>query len=169
MRYLIDGYNLLHAWGLAPRSGRPGQLQQARLNLLNRLRQWLGPSVGGVTVVFDSAHATPEAAAEKDYHGIRICFAVEGTADDCIEDLIRHELAPQGLTVVSDDHRLRLAAEHRHCRAQRCLDYVVELQTRRRPTPATAVPEPPTKPGVPSAEETRRWLEEFGELENDLE
>jgi predicted RNA-binding protein with PIN domain len=169
MRYLIDGYNLLHAWGLAPpRGSRPGQLERARLNLLDRIRFVLGPAVAGVTVVFDASHAAAGSAAEKDYHGIRVCFPRDGSADDCIEELIRREPKPRELTVVSDDHRLHQAAGHRHCHAQRCLDYIEELQTRHPAAPDADAPRPQAKPESPSPEEARRWLEEFGEVDGDL-
>jgi uncharacterized protein len=162
MRYVIDGYNLLHAWGLAPRRGGGRRLERARLNLLDRLRH---AGAAGVTVVFDAARAPPDAAAEHDYHGIRVRFVLEGTADDWIEDLIRREALPQQLTVISDDHRLRQAAERRRCRFQRCLDYVEELQ---RGGPSLPPPPPadgPGKPAAPSPEEARHWLEAFGEAD----
>jgi predicted RNA-binding protein with PIN domain len=168
MRYLIDGYNLLYAWGLAPQGSRPGRLGRARLNLLDRIRFLLGGGVGGVTVVFDAAHAPPDALPEKDYHGIRVCFALDGSADDRIEDLIRREPRPRELTVVSDDHRLRLAAEHRHCHWQHCLDYIEQLQTRHPAALPAAAPERQGKPEASTPEEARRWLEEFGEVDGDL-
>ena len=166
MRYLIDGYNLLHAWGLAPRGARPGQLQRARLSLLDRLRLTLGTATSGVTVVFDAANAPPDSTPEKDYHGIRVCFVLDGSADDFIEDLIRRDATPRELTVVSDDHRLRRAAEHRHCPSERCLDYVVRLQTRPA-APVAPTRQRPAKPERPSPEETRKWLKEFGEVDAD--
>jgi hypothetical protein len=168
MRYLIDGYNLMHAWGLAPRGERRGQLERARLNLLDRIRFLQGPDAPAVTVVFDSSDPPAHARPERDYHGLRVCFALDGSADDCIEELVRQEPKPRELTVVSDDHRLRLAAEHRHCRALRCLDYIEQLQRRH---PAALPADPPRlqgKPEAPTPEEARRLLEEFGEVDGDL-
>jgi hypothetical protein len=164
MRYLIDGYNLLHAWGMLRHGTKvpPRTLEQARHNLLERLLRY--GAGGGITVVFDARGAPPGVPVEEDYRGIRVCFAVDGTADDRIEDLLRHEGAPQHLTVVSDDNRLRQAARRRHCRAQRCLDYLDQLRHPAQPL-AAPPPEPPAKPGALSPEETRRWLEEFGEVD----
>jgi hypothetical protein len=159
MRYVIDGYNLLHAWGLAPRRGAKGQLERARLNLLDRLRR---AGAAGVTVVFDAAGAPAGAATEQDYHGIHVCYAFDGTADDCIEDLVRREGLPQQLTVVSDDHRLRVAAERRHCRFLRCLDYLEELQHGGILPPPPPPADSPAKPETLSPEEARHWLEAFG-------
>jgi uncharacterized protein len=164
MRFVIDGYNLLHAWGLAPRQTGGGQLERARLNLLDRLRH-LGAA--GVTVVFDASRAPAGAPTEQDYRGIRVRFAVEGTADDWIEDLLRREALPQQLTIVSDDHRLRVAAERRRCRFQRCLDYIEELLHRSSLPPLPPPVEVPGKPETLSPEEARHWLEAFGEADED--
>jgi predicted RNA-binding protein with PIN domain len=168
MRYLIDGYNLLHAWGLAPpRGARAGRLERARLNLLDRLRRAPGTAGSAVTVVFDAAGAPTASAAEHDYHGIRVAFALDGSADDLIEDLIHREPKPHDLTVVSDDHRLRQAARRHHCPARRCLDFIEQIQHRPAAAPAAAA-EPAAKPEALSPEENRRLLEEFGEVEGDL-
>jgi predicted RNA-binding protein with PIN domain len=169
MRYLIDGYNLLHAWGLAPpRGARPGQLERARHNLLDRLRQSPGAAGHGITVVFDATGAPADAVAEHDYHGIRVAFALDGSADDHIEALVHRETKPHELTVVSDDHRLRQAAQRSRCAAQRCLDFI-ELVLHRHPAaPPKEGPEPAAKPEALSAEENRRLLEEFGEVDGDL-
>jgi predicted RNA-binding protein with PIN domain len=169
MRYLIDGYNLLHAWGLAPpRGARAGQLERARLNLLDRLRQAPGTAGASLTVIFDAAGAPAGAAAEHDYHGIRVAFAHDGSADDRIEDLVHRESRPHELTVVSDDHRLRLAAQRHHCKVRRCLDFIEQVQRPRPAAPPAAAAEPAAKPEALSAEENRRLLEEFGEVDGDL-
>jgi predicted RNA-binding protein with PIN domain len=162
MRYLIDGYNLLHAWGLAPPAGQRGRLHQARMLLLDRLRLSRAPSSGELVVVFDAAAAPAKAATEKEYHGIRVCFATKESADDRIEELIRSAPQPGELTVISDDHRLRQAAQRGHARAQGCLDFLEELQ---HPRPAPAAEMPPdvaAKPDGSSPEEMQHWLEEFG-------
>jgi hypothetical protein len=165
MRYVIDGYNLLHAWGLAPRRAAKGQLERARLNLLDRLRRG---GAAEATVVFDASRAPAGAAAAQDYHGIHVCYVFDGTADDWIEDLIRREGQPQQLTVVSDDHRLRVAAERRHCRFLRCLDYIEALQAGVSPPPSSPpAADAPGKPETLSPEEARHWLEAFGAADED--
>jgi hypothetical protein len=163
MRYLIDGYNLLYAWGLFPRQPGRGRLERARLNLLDRLR--FAGAGGDVTVVFDGLHAPPGAATAAEYHGLHVRFSKEETADDLIEDALRHAGDAPHVTVVSDDHRIRDAGRRRHCRVLRCLDYIESLQ---HPARAPA-PRPPdesaTKPEAPSADEVRRLLEAFGEAD----
>jgi predicted RNA-binding protein with PIN domain len=165
MRYLIDGYNLLYAWGLAPHGHGKGRLASARRNLLDRLRFLLGSRAAELTVVFDAARGPANGRPKQDYHGIRVHFALEGSADDCIEDLLRHEGKPHELTVVSDDHRLHQAAQHRQCHAQRCLDYIEQLQGRQPASVPAVRPEPSSKPEISSPEEAHRWLEEFGEAD----
>ncbi|MCS6851745.1 MAG: NYN domain-containing protein, partial [Gemmataceae bacterium] len=55
MRYLIDGYNLIHAMGLIRGRAGPWGLEKARRNLLGVLWGALGDEASEVTVVFDAA------------------------------------------------------------------------------------------------------------------
>ncbi len=165
MRYLIDGYNLLHAMGLLCGKVGPHGLERARLALLDRLRADHGDGAGNVTVVFDASGAPPGIAGEEEYHGIHIRFALGAEADEVIEDLIRQEPAPRQLTIVSDDHRLQQAGSRRRCPVSGCLDYLEEMQHRRRRKPE--MPEASVKPERISNEETQHWLHEFADLVND--
>src|SRR5258708_679995 len=113
MFYLIDGYNLLFALGLAGKRVEPKAFEQARRQLLDWIHAAHGTTVGAVTVVFDGVHA-PEGAAEfHDDRGLHVRFAVGQLADDLIEVLIRGERHPERLTVVSSDHRIQTAAKRR--------------------------------------------------------
>lgn len=165
MRYLLDGYNLLHAMGVLCGKVGPHGLEQARLALLNRLCAVLGAAADSVTVVFDAANAPPHAAAEDEYRGVHILYALDGEADDVIERLILLEATPRRLTIVSDDHRLQQAGRRRRCPVLGCLDYLEEMERQRRRKPN--VPEVPLKPEGMSAEETRHWLNAFADLVND--
>src|SRR2546428_4661501 len=99
MRLLIDGYNLCHALGLLQaRTGppaRPGphELERARLHLLGQV----AGAFAGATVVFDAAGAPPGAQDEGWYQGVHIHYALKGSADDLIEDLIGHDSDPRRL------------------------------------------------------------------------
>ncbi|HXG09163.1 MAG TPA: NYN domain-containing protein [Gemmataceae bacterium] len=165
MRYLIDGYNLLHAMGaLGGRKG-PGGLERARQRLLGLLSGAYGRQASAVTVVFDAAEAPRDVPAEQDHQGIHVRFAHRQEADDLIEQLIRHTGAPRRLTVVSDDHRIQAAARRRRCLVAGCTDYLAELDRRyrRRRTPPGA----DAKPERPSRRETQHWLHEFADLSDD--
>ena len=164
MRYLIDGYNLLHAMGVLAGRVAPHGLEKARLALLDRLLALHADDPGRVTVVFDAAKAPPGAEREQDYKGVHVLFALAEEADDVIEAIIRREPAPRQLTVVSDDRRLKEAARRRQCPALGCLDY---LEQAGRPSPAPSAGDGPTKPQGVSAEEAQRWLKEFADLADD--
>jgi predicted RNA-binding protein with PIN domain len=125
---------------------------------------------GRVTVVFDAAHAPPDADAVLEIHGIQVYFAVgEHEADDLIEKLIRSASAPKQLTVVSDDHRLQDAARRRRCAVLGCGDFVDWLDRHRRQRKQPSGAEMPSKPEGVSLSETQHWLSEFADLENDPE
>jgi predicted RNA-binding protein with PIN domain len=160
MRYLIDGYNLLHAMGVLHGQTGPAVLERARLRLLGLLRGRFGERAGDVTVVFDAAHAPANAVEAQDYHGIRVRFAVhESQADDLIEQLIRHDSAPGKLTVVSDDRRLQQAGRRRHCPVQSCGDFLDHIVK-----PPRQSQQPALKPDGGDQE---YWLKEFADLEKD--
>jgi len=167
MLYLIDGYNLLYALGVLHKRMGPEGLEKARQNLLGVLHGSFGDESANVTVVFDAARPRPGAAAEMEYHGIHVRFAIGmAAADDLIEVFIRKASAPRHLTVVSDDHRLQKAARRRRCVVSGCGDFLQALERRRR-SPAAAPDEPPAKPTRVSREETQHWLEEFADLADD--
>jgi predicted RNA-binding protein with PIN domain len=165
MRYLIDGYNLLHAMGLLSGKVGPHGLEKARLALLGRLCGDHGDNTNAVTVVFDASGAAPGAIAEDGYHGVHIRYALDGEADEVIETLIQRESAPRQLMVVSDDRRIQQAGRRRHCPVRGCLDYLEEMEQRRRSRSTS--PETPIKPQGVSSEETQHWLREFADLVED--
>jgi len=160
MRYLIDGYNLLFALGLLTKQGRREAVEPARLRLLDFLHEHLGDAAAQVAVVFDAAGAPRTTPAEEHHRGVHVYYALAGEADDLIEDLIRREPVPEGLTVVSDDRRLRESARRGGCGVLRCLEFPAA-------PPAEPSGEVPAKPALPSPGETEEWLREFGDVERD--
>jgi predicted RNA-binding protein with PIN domain len=150
IRYLIDGYNLLHATGHLSGPTNALGLRRARLVLLEALRHHFGGEGGGAVVVFDARGAPAGVPEESTYHGARVLNALDREADDVIEDLIRRHATPAALTVVSDDHRVREAARRRRCRTMSCLDFFETLSRRAAPAPSSdsedAKPEPTLSP-----------------------
>ena len=167
MPYLIDGYNLLHALGLAPTQAGPDGLAWARRRLLAFLHDAHGPEASEVTVVFDAADAPRKVGREEYFQGIHVLYAVhEPEADDLIEALIRRDANPRALVVVSNDHRIQRAAHRRDCVVLGCAAYLEVLDRLRRQVPRDPH-EAPEKGGTLTPEEADRWLSEFRHLEQD--
>jgi predicted RNA-binding protein with PIN domain len=166
MRYLIDGYNLLHAMGLlhANRVG-PHTLEKARLALLGRLAGHLAPQGNRITIVFDASGGRRGGATELDYQGIHIYYAVHEEADDLIAELIDQDPAPRQLTVVSNDHRVQQAARRRQCQVLGSLDFLDRLESP--PQTPRSTKDAEAKPEGVSRAETQHWLQEFADLVND--
>src|SRR5687768_5957348 len=110
MRYLIDGYNLLHALGLARKNGGRAAWDRARRVLLDWLADRHGATAADVTVIFDAQNSLG-GVVEEAHRGLRVLRDRGRTADDLIEDLLNEEKSPETLTVVSNDGRVREAAK----------------------------------------------------------
>lgn len=169
MTYLIDGYNLLHAVGLANRNMPAKGLERARTRLLD----WLAETIRGrsdlLRVVFDAQNSTAP-SAESDHRGVRVRFAFRQTADELIAELVHAEPHPAGLAVVSNDTQVRDAGRRRGCLVLSCQEFVDRMiatdrasRGRESPesdpatgSPADAKPEPTATP-----DEMAAWLEVF--------
>lgn len=160
MRYLIDGYNLTYALGLARRNGGRAAWDRGRRLLLDWLADRHGPAAGNVTVIFDAQNSLG-GVVEETHRGLRVLRDRGRTADDLIEDLLRDEPAPATLTVVSNDGRVREAAARRGCPVLRCEEYVDRLLNPPRPadTPAQSADEKDVRP---TAAERAGWEKAFG-------
>jgi predicted RNA-binding protein with PIN domain len=120
--FLIDGYNLMHAAGLAHRAMPGAQFDRARTRLLD----WLADGAkdrAEVRVVFDAQEA-PAPSLETVHRGVRVMFAFRQTADDLIEALVAIEPRPELLTVVSNDSRVRESARRAGCPAFTCAEFI---------------------------------------------
>ena len=168
MLYLIDGYNLLHAMGVLGGRVGPQGLAKARLSLLGLLRGALDKEASSVTVVFDAAGAPPGATDDQEHQDIHVRFASEHPqADDLIESMIRETPTPKQLTVVSDDHRIQKAAQRARCLAVGCLDFLGELNEKRRQrrSSGSASPEKTTA----TSKDIEEWTKEFAHLDEEKE
>jgi uncharacterized protein len=129
---LIDGYNLMHAAGLARRRYGPRQLERCRLQLLRHLARHLTAGERErTTVVFDAVAAPPDLAREMKFEDMAVRFAAPGMeADDTIEELIIQHSAPRQIRVVSSDHRLQRSAEKRRGTFVDSERFIEELERR---------------------------------------
>jgi uncharacterized protein len=136
MRYLIDGYNLLYALGLARKNGGRAAWDRGRRQMLDWLADRHGNAARDVTVIFDAQNSLG-GVVEETHRGLRILRDRGRTADDMIEDLLQEERSPETLTVVSNDARVREAAKRRGAGIRKCEEYVDGLIDPRPPVPTT--------------------------------
>ena len=153
MTFLIDGYNLMYAAGLATRAMPTAQFERARTRFLD----WLADGAKNraeLRVVFDAQRA-PTPSLETVHRGVRVRFAFRQTADDLIEQLVAEEPKPHAVTVVSNDSRVREAARRAECVTLSCeefMDWLISasgaqeqgVDTPRSPQPEQEKPEPTT-------------------------
>jgi predicted RNA-binding protein with PIN domain len=169
---LVDGYNVLFALHLIPKSVGPNVLAKARRTLLDLLVQGLGAKARQVTVIFDAARAPKFAPGDFMHRGIEVVFTKrKQEADDLIEERIADCTHARDLVVVSSDRRLRDAAQKRKATSLRSEDFPAWLASQAE-VQATSMPDgSPDKPiKLPlAADVTRQWLHEFAHLVNDPE
>jgi predicted RNA-binding protein with PIN domain len=151
---IIDGYNLLHAIGLASSKSDAKALARARTRLLD----WLADNAAGRTlrVIFDG-QGNARQSDESNHRGVRVRFSFRQTADELIAELIFAEPHPAKLTIVSNDRQVQDAGRLCGCIVFSCEEFTDTL---------IAEPAAPVKP-VPSPEEPAteaemaEWLEVF--------
>jgi predicted RNA-binding protein with PIN domain len=127
---LIDGYNLLHAAGLAKARYGPGELQRRRATLLRKLADLLEPGVlSRTTVVFDARINPPPVRPDPPPGPVTVIFAPrDREADDVVEELLAKHSAPHQVLVVSSDHRLHKAARRRGASPIDSDDFLSEIE-----------------------------------------
>jgi predicted RNA-binding protein with PIN domain len=172
MRWLVDGYNMMHAGGLAdPRLGREG-FRRARRRFLDEISGAFGPeNAREMTVVFDANVPPADFPLSTRYNGIAIVFALgDENADARIEQLIAQHPNPKALTVVSSDNRIRLAAVRRRAKAMKAEEFWVRIDSLKEEK--VVKPRGEHQPAAPASDEAQEpapgeaayWLETFGNL-----
>ncbi|HIE96488.1 MAG TPA: hypothetical protein EYG03_22910 [Planctomycetes bacterium] len=128
---IIDGYNLMHAAGIARRSYGPGDLQRCRNQLNRLLTDLLGRNaLSRTSVVYDAFDSTSDANRSQDHAGLHVLFAPKGTdADTEIERLLNQHSSPKQVLVVSSDHRLHKAARRRKASCVDSEDFLAGIQS----------------------------------------
>ena len=153
MPLLIDGHNLI------------GRLPDIRLDdpddeakLVARLRTYSARTGKRMTVVFD--HGLPGGHSRGlSGGGVKVVFAAASrSADGILRERIRRARDPRGLTVVTSDREVQVAAEARGVRVVRSDEFAAQL---------SAPPIAPEEKDVQlSAEEVEEWLKVFGGRRN---
>jgi hypothetical protein len=121
MPLLIDGHNLI------------GQMPGLRLDdpddeqkLVRLLRGYLARVRKKGTVVFDRGQLTGQRGMSNSILAVRFARAPH-TADDVIEELVRAERNPRGLTVISSDRSVQAAARERGASTRDAAAFAREL------------------------------------------
>lgn len=169
---IVDGYNLLHAAGMARKTYTGTQLQNARRQLLIYLSRHLtNAERERTTIVFDALDAPVGVSRTMTVEGMLVEFAPPGgDADTVIEEILLSHPAPRSVRVVSSDHRLQKAARRRRGEFVDSDAFVAELEHRgpiaeqARPTASTSEAVDPKFGGKAPDEETALWLRVFGEI-----
>lgn len=164
---IIDGYNLLHAAGLARKKYAQGELEQARENLLSLLRRLLSTREQEQTaVVFDAGQRDPSLSDHALRSGqIRILFSTQhGNADALIESLIEDHATPRKLTVISSDHRIQRCARLHHALFLDSESFLGDLLLRP-PKRRKPLPPHPKQTGEMTSGELEYWLREFSGID----
>ena len=149
--YLIDGYNLLHAAGLARDHYAPGGFERQRVKLLNFLAYRLDiDERPRTTIVFDAAEGPTDSTRSNHFELMTVLFSPPSTdADTIIEELIALHANPQQLRVVSSDHRIQLAAKRRRAIIVESDEFFDELSERESQSPDVIPAKPPAPPSPP--------------------
>ncbi len=167
---VIDGYNVLHAAGLARRSYGPGDFERARRALLRLISQQLSPRERErTTVVFDAGDRTLSPSPPQLVDDLLVIYAdQERDADEAIERLIRENSAPRRLCVVSSDHRLQKAARRRRARFVDSEEFLRRLARRHTPGERRRHQVEPSakQTGRLSPGEVEAWLRVFDDIDN---
>ena len=168
---IIDGYNLLHAAGLARVQYGPGDLERARHRLASLLAEKLrADERPRCVVIFDAQQAPSDVPRQSQHHGITLQFAPVGQdADTAIEQLVATHPAGRRMIVVSGDHRLQKAAKRRNAVPIDSDAFLQELNRRESISPlkeAAGVSSPEKPPGreKPTAKKDD-WQAMFGEID----
>ncbi len=168
-RFLIDGYNLVHALGFLHPRQPASALHEARLKLFDFLKGHFKDEAHRLTVVFDAHRPARGGNPDQWVRGIHVLYAVRHqVADDLLEILLASESQPSTVIMVSSDSRLLKAARRKKVLAWTCDAFLDFLD--RKPENLLKKPEKNAQDRASlSPEETEHWLREFGDLDNDPE
>jgi predicted RNA-binding protein with PIN domain len=118
---IIDGYNLMHAIGLARRTYGPGDLERCRNRLIQQVTSALDPVIlADSVIVFDATQSGPRDPPQLSPGPLHVVYSRDGRdADAEIEMMLSMHSSPKQVLVISSDHRLHKAASRRRAR---CMD-----------------------------------------------
>ncbi|MGA2916448.1 MAG: NYN domain-containing protein [Sedimentisphaerales bacterium] len=156
---IIDGYNLLRAV--------QNLLEQASdftdIQLCRMIDEYLYRTKKRGQIVFDGV-GPRDKSGFNNLRELEVTFSgTNREADDVIEKLILENTAPKSLIVVSNDRRIKTAANKRKATVADCVDFWTEVIKQLEKKKKKQV-EPQGKFIGISEAETEYWLREFGLL-----
>ncbi len=165
---LIDGYNLLHAAGLALTRYRQGEMQRRRERLLRDVAEKLTfAERARATVIFDARDPTVDRPHRTIYAGLRVIFArPEGDADVVITKWLEAHQAPRHVTLVSSDRELQRGARRVGAQFLESRDFLEELRRRQEQSATTAKSDDAKPVDGLTPEEAALWAHYFGDLQS---
>jgi len=176
---IIDGYNLMHAAGIARRTYGPGDMERCRSRMNRELAAVLAVNVlNQATIVYDAFDSISNDHRLQQEFGLTVLFAPQGTdADGEIERLLLQHSVPKRVLVVSSDHRLHKAASRRRARCIDSDEFWESFDHQATGTKADEVPvveapatPPPVKPDI--VDDLQQWandLEKQADVQQDVE
>jgi predicted RNA-binding protein with PIN domain len=152
--YIIDGYNLLK---LIQKSSDEHELL-SRIDLCRLIGSFLSFKKQNGTIIFDG----PNPDENTNYSsGVEVIFAGPGKdADSLIEKKIACDTAPRRLLVVSNDRRIRNAANaggSTSIKSEKFWQHLLSSLKRKK-----QIYEPPEKRKGLDQSQTKQWMEYFG-------
>lgn len=163
---LIDGYNLMHALGLASRAMPPAEFEKARLRFLNWLADLpIAKTNARIWVVFDAQQGAGPSSLQR-HRRVEFEYAMGQTADDRIEELLQLEADLKDWRVVSNDGRVRLAASRAGARPLSSEQFLDLANSPPKPTGKQGRGEKPI--ASLSAADSAELLEVFQQVEAEL-
>ncbi|GIW84330.1 MAG: hypothetical protein KatS3mg106_843 [Gemmataceae bacterium] len=147
MLWIIDGYNLMHAWSPLPhpKTHHPASRSQKGFQRhRQKFLDWLGSRRARchprdeVEIVFDAYNA-PRPTQPEMYLGLQIHYSYGIHADHWIEERLHSLQGRQAVTVVSDDHQVQHIANRRGIAWMECGDFLERWSRETPPAGSTPV------------------------------
>ncbi|HON77494.1 MAG TPA: NYN domain-containing protein [Spirochaetota bacterium] len=103
MAFLIDGFNLLYKFPEFEGMMYANRLDDARIGLLNLLKQYVKISGKHVRIVFDGKKQPSLEIKRERYASIDVYYSLDYSADYLIKQFIKKDINPKMTTVVTSD------------------------------------------------------------------
>ena len=160
MAFLIDGFNLLYKFPEFEGLMYASRLEDARIGLLNRLKQYVKISGKQVRVVFDGKKQPSLGIKRERYASIDVYYSLDYSADFLIKQFIKKDINPKMTTVVTSDKDIIFYVNRFKAKVMKSEDFAVMVDTTIREFNEARIPEKEDDP-VLTEEEVSFWENMF--------